>query len=131
MKRFFMLSVLALAAAAAVILLPGSALAADGDAGVRGLWGLWIEIPGLPEADSVEFNRQPGGESEAYFERTMNDDGLFEVSIDRIYAKDSDSGATLTPADTAKFAIPCLAARHGSFKSSSSPAASGVMVTTL
>jgi hypothetical protein len=107
MKRFFVLSVLALAVA--VNLLPASALAAGDDASVR---DLWIKIPGLPEADSAVFNGQPGGEGEAYFERTMNDGGLFAVSIERIYANDSASGTTLTPADTAKLAVRLAALRN-------------------
>jgi hypothetical protein len=78
------------------------------DASVR---GLWLEIPGLPEAESTVFNAQPGGEGEAYFERTMNDDALLAVSIERTSAKDSASGTTLTPGDTAKLAARLVALR--------------------
>jgi hypothetical protein len=84
--------------------------AAVNDASVR---GLWIEIPGVPEADSAVFNGQPSGEGEAYFERTMNDDRLLAVSIERIYAKDRDSGATLTPGDTGKLTVRLAALREG------------------
>ena len=64
--------------------------------------GLWIEIPGLPEARSTSFNVQSDGEGEAYFEQDF-DDGL-KISIERIYAEDRN-GEALTPGDTGKLVV--------------------------
>jgi hypothetical protein len=66
--------------------------------------GLWLEIPGLPEASSTSFNVQSGGEGEAYFERVL-DDGLFVVSIERVYAENRATGDAWGPGDTAKLAV--------------------------
>ncbi|MDI9370979.1 MAG: hypothetical protein GX181_06450 [Synergistaceae bacterium] len=65
--------------------------------------GLWIEIPGLPEACSTSFNVQSGGEGEAYFERNF-DGGILKISIDRIYSEDRD-GEALTPSDTGSLVV--------------------------
>ncbi|MDR1481888.1 MAG: hypothetical protein LBI74_04620 [Synergistaceae bacterium] len=65
--------------------------------------GLWVEIPGLPEAGSTSFNAQPGGEGEAYFERIM-DDGALVVSVERIDAENRN-GDTWGPGDAAKLAV--------------------------
>lgn len=65
--------------------------------------GLWIEIPGLPEASSTSFNVQSGGEGEAYFERNF-DGGILKISIDRIYSEGRD-GETMTPSDTGSLVV--------------------------
>lgn len=65
--------------------------------------GLWIEIPGLPEASSTSFNVQSGGEGEAYFERNF-DGGILKITIDRIYSEDRD-GEALTPDDTGSLVV--------------------------
>jgi hypothetical protein len=66
--------------------------------------GLWLEIPGLPKASSTSFNVQSGGEGEAYFERVL-DDGLFVVSIERVYAENRATGDAWGPGDTAKLVV--------------------------
>jgi hypothetical protein len=72
--------------------------------------GLWIEIPGLPEARSTSFNVQSDGEGEAYFERDF-DDGL-KISIERIYAEDRN-GEALAPGDTGKLVLKLQSLRKG------------------
>ncbi len=64
--------------------------------------GLWIEIPGLPEARSTSFNIQSDGEGEAYFEQDFN--GGLKISIERIYAENR-YGEALTPDDTGKLVV--------------------------
>jgi hypothetical protein len=66
--------------------------------------GLWVEIPGLPEAGSTSFNAQSGGEGEAYFERII-DDGALVVSVERIDVEDRN-GDTWGPGDAAKLDDP-------------------------
>jgi hypothetical protein len=73
---------------------------ADNDSDVK---GLWIEIPGLPEAGSTSFNVQSGGEGEAYFERII-DDGALVVSVERVYAEDRN-GDAWKPGDAAKLTV--------------------------
>lgn len=65
--------------------------------------GVWMEIPGLPEASSTTFNVQSDGEGEAYFERDF-DGGILKVSIERIYSEDRN-GEALTPGDTGKLVV--------------------------
>jgi hypothetical protein len=65
--------------------------------------GLWLEIPGLPEASSTSFNVQAGGEGEAYYERTI-EDGMVVLSIERIYAEDRN-GDMRVPADAGKLTV--------------------------
>ncbi|MDR3279773.1 MAG: hypothetical protein LBT23_04605 [Synergistaceae bacterium] len=72
--------------------------------------GLWLEIPGLPEAESTSFNVQAGGEGEAFFERTM-DGGTLVVSIERIDSEDR-SGNVLAPGDAGKLSVRLQALRH-------------------
>ncbi len=77
--------------------------AAPVQAGDGKVKGLWLEIPGLPEASSTTFNIQSDGEGEAYFERDF-DGGILKVSIERIYAEDRN-GEAFTPDDTGKLVV--------------------------
>ena len=67
-----------------VIALAFALFAAPVQAGDGKVKGLWLEIPGLPEASSTTFNIQSDGEGEAYFERDF--DGLIEA-LDELVAK--------------------------------------------
>ncbi len=89
--RFFLVSF-------AIALFATSARA--GDSKVK---GLWLEIPGLPEASSTSFNVQSGGEGEAYFERNF-DGGIVKISIERVYSEDRN-GDALVPGDTGKLTV--------------------------
>ena len=77
--------------------------AAPVQAGDGKVKGLWLEIPGLPEASSTTFNIQSDGEGEAYFERDF-DGGILKVSIERIYSEDRN-GEALGPGDTGKLVV--------------------------
>jgi hypothetical protein len=65
--------------------------------------GLWIEIPGLPEASDSSFNVQSGGEGEAYFERIMDSRSL-KISVERISSENRD-GDILLPSDTGELTV--------------------------